>query len=375
MRNVDVAIVGGGPAGLCAAIEFAQLGFLVTVIEPQNYIIDKACGEGIMPEGVEHLRRLKILPHLDAQNMSKYNGVCLINEKGVKVYSKFARASYGLGCRRLNLSQALFARVREYSNINILPGFALGLKKCSKTMLVETEKGTVSARLVVGADGLRSSCRRWAGLLGADAEKKRYGLRQHYRVKPWSNFVEVHFKPGIEAYITPCGPSQTNIAFLWTKGQPKLSAINFASMLELFPSIKKNIAGHEALSEPMAIGPLEQKCKSPIAPGLALIGDASGYLDAITGEGNSLAFAQSQALSMIVNKALRNTEGSLSEKDLEPYANAHRRIVKSYYRNTKIMLWLSSRPAFMNNLIAAGSTCPAIFSWALEKIRKGGKQP
>ncbi|HXW60860.1 MAG TPA: NAD(P)/FAD-dependent oxidoreductase [Myxococcota bacterium] len=368
MKSVDVAIVGGGPAGLSCAIEFAQLGFTVTVIEPQAPIIEKPCGEGIMPLGVMHLRRLKVFRHLDPNNMSPFLGLCLINEQGVSVKSNFAK-SYGLGCRRENLSQALYARVREFENISLLPALALGLTKTSEAIQIETEKGLVRARLAVGADGLRSFIRRKAGLLGNETKNKRYGLRKHFRVKPWSQHVEVHFRPGIEAYITPCGPWQTNVAFLWSKEELTLSKISFDAMIEYFPNIKAKICGSEALSEQMAIGPLEQKCKSPIADGLALVGDASGYLDAITGEGNSIAFAQSYALATIASSALKALRGPLNKEQLQPYAKAHRQIVSSYYRNTKIMLWLRKRPLLMSMLIKAGSFCPQLFSLAIEGAR------
>lgn len=372
MQNVDVAIIGGGPAGLSSAIEFAERGLLVSVIESQAPIIDKPCGEGLMPEGVEHLRRLGVLAHLEQRQMSPFLGICFVNEKGERAASNFSKG-YGLGCRRINLSQALYARVREFNTINLWPALALGIKKTTHGMFVETERGVLRARLIVGADGLRSSLRRWAALIGESAQVKRYGLRQHFRIKPWSQHIEVHFRAGIEAYVTPCGPEQTNVAFLWTKGRLVIEEISFASMLDLFPDIKTRLAGCEPLSEQMAIGPLEQKSLAPIADGVALVGDASGYLDAITGEGISLALAQAQALSSIAAPALKAKRGVLSREQLQPYAKAHRSIVRSYYRTTKLMLWFAARPRLMSMLIKAGSLSPQAFSLVIEAFRTSGK--
>lgn len=372
MPSNDVAIIGGGPAGLATAIEFASLGFLVTVIEPKDPIIDKPCGEGLMPEGVAHLQRLKVLQHLDKEHMSLVRGICFINEDKKRAFSNFVNG-LGLGCRRLNLSKALYARTRELANIRLWQAKALAVHKSDQAMIVSTDQGTLDARLIVGADGLRSQVRRWADLEGGPARLKRYGLRQHFKIKPWSEHVLVYFRPGIEAYVTPCGPEQTNVAFLWTKGKLITSKISFNNLLTLFPDVKSHLGPATPLSKESAIGPLEQKCTAPIAHGLALVGDASGYLDAITGEGNSIALASAHALSAITHKALNKGPKVLSYDELKPYAKAHRSIVRSYYRNTSILLWLSAHPRLMSALISAGASYPQLFSHSIEALRSSGK--
>lgn len=368
MQRQDVAIIGGGPAGLSAAIEFAQEGFSVTVIEAKNPIIDKPCGEGIMPEGVAHLMRLGVFKHLSADDMSPFYGIAFTNEEGFRALSSF-RNGYGLGCRRLNLSQAFYARVRELPKIRLCHAEAKGIKRTRHAMVVESSQGEISARLLIGADGLRSQTRRWAGLSGTPAPLQRYGMRQHFRLQPWSDRVEVHFRPGIEAYITPCGSNQTNVAFLWTKGSPHTEKPSFAKFLALFPQIKDRLKSIDPCSREMAIGPLEQRCLSPIAEGLALVGDASGYLDAITGEGNSIAFAEARALFVATKDELAKTSAKVGLSSLLSYKKAHRSIVASYYRNTKLLLWFAQRPMLMALLIKMGAHFPRLFSQSIEMFR------
>src|SRR5580700_170268 len=177
MRDCDVLVIGGGPAGLAAAIAARLKGFDVTVADAAHPPIDKACGEGVLPGGVEVLRRLGI--RLAGGDAFPFRGVRFLGD-GVCVEASFL-SGCGLALRRTHLHQILAARASE-----------LGVRLLWGTRA--TDVGRLSSDWwIVGADGQNSRVRHAAGLDEASRESQRFGFRRHYRVSPWTDFVEVHW--------------------------------------------------------------------------------------------------------------------------------------------------------------------------------------
>src|SRR5690606_20182284 len=102
-RRVDLVVAGAGPAGLAAAIHAARSGMSVIVLDPRPAPIDKACGEGIMPGGVEELDALDVRP-----SGVSFHGVRYADAAEPDLYALGTfRDGDGLGVRRTVLQAAL----------------------------------------------------------------------------------------------------------------------------------------------------------------------------------------------------------------------------------------------------------------------------
>jgi flavin-dependent dehydrogenase len=452
---IDVLVAGGGPVGLATAICCARAGLSVTVAEPRAAPIDKACGEGVMPAALRRLAALGVDPdghplrgirYLDASHHA----------------DALFRHGSGRGVRRTTLHAALADRAAALG-IPVLPVRVTSFTQHSGFV----SAGGVEARYLVAADGLHSPIRRMLEESWADgppaagspesessraaarrAESSRanggrrtghgsrpapprYGLRQHFRLAPWTDLVEVYWTPQAEAYVTPVASDLVGIGLLFSRpvrlrpaagvpavaasraaGSPLMglhvassggagspaagprvtgstvtsspdpgsadtgspatgspvtdspvvddpataSAIGsgasgeFGARLAAFPALVDRLGGAAAASDVRGAGPMRQDVRRRVYGRVLLVGDASGYVDALTGEGIGVGLAQAEALA-----------GCLAAGQPGDYERAWRRVSGPAWRFTAGLLWSRNQPLLADRLVAAAQHFPWLF--------------
>jgi 2-polyprenyl-6-methoxyphenol hydroxylase-like FAD-dependent oxidoreductase len=231
--------------------------------------------------------------------------------------------------------------------------------------------------MLVAADGLRSSLRRSEGLDAPCSGPRRFGLRRHFGLPPWSSSLEIHLANGAEAYVTPVSNCTVGVAFLWTEPRDPNQAFRSTSgfpsrwqrrwdwLAGKFPRLMDRLAGSSPQSSIRGAGPFEQASRARIADRFALVGDAAGYVDAITGEGISLSLMSACALAGTLPDAL--AKGAHREA-LVPYELESRRLFRRYELMTRSLLGVIRRPRLRRSLFGLFQEAPALFDLLLAKV-------
>ncbi len=352
----DLYIVGGGPAGLACAIAAAQRGFIVEVADGMTPPIDKACGEGLMPDTLEALTSLGV--DLSGVESFPFLGIrFLAAEAGrsgaapVSTEASFP-IGHGVGMHRLLLHQRLIDRATALDVRLSWQTAVQGIEqaKGDTPLVVRTNRHTVRPRFIVGADGHQSRVRTWAGLDRGSASARRIGLRQHFAIEPWADRVEVYWSDHGQAYVTPISPHEICIAFVASR-----KFEHAAQALSHFPQLAHRLRLALPTDQPRGSITLSRKLHRVTHGNIALIGDASGSVDAVTGEGLSLCFRQAIALGE-----------ALEAGDLAQYQRAHRALLRLPYLMARNMILLDQSPVLRRVTLKLLQSQPWIFQRLLQ---------
>ena len=325
----DVCVVGGGPAGLAAAIALRLRGLQVVVADGLRPPIDKACGEGLMPDSVSAMQRLGI--EIPAELCRKFLGIRFVDNER-EVDGDFS-AGYGLAVRRTVLHEKMVQRA-EACGVNFRWGAPISALNAEGVVMASE---TIRARWIVGADGARSRVRRWAGLAASTRYRPRYAFRRHYQIAPWSSRMEVHWINEAQAYVTPLGPDQICVAVVSRNPQLRLD-----EALQVLPGLRSRIGDATPISTERGAITSMHSLRRVCTGRVALVGDASGGVDAITGEGLGLSFRQANALADAIERG-----------DLRSYQREHRRLAWRPNFMARGLLMLDGRPWLRQRVMKA----------------------
>jgi 2-polyprenyl-6-methoxyphenol hydroxylase-like FAD-dependent oxidoreductase len=365
MLSTDVLVVGGGPAGLATALALRKMGAHVTVADSLKPPFDKTCGEGMMPDSIRELAMLGI--ELSDADGADFQGIRFVSEAGPKdktasdaqkewqlhVATAPFPSGTGMGVRRLALHQ----RMREEAE-------QAGVKLRWDCHVQLQQDGSVHCGgeqmrygLLVGADGQGSRIRRWSGLDSGVVIQKRFGFRQHFAVAPWSPYVEVHWGASSQAYVAPVSSDAVCVISMARNSQFRM-----AEVLQELPWLEAKLRGGRPRISALDAergGVMNTRRFHHVSRGrVALAGDASGSVDAITGEGLAMGFRQALLLAECL-------AGGEVEQGLAQYDRLHAQILHVPHVMARAMLLMDRSAILRDRTMRILAAEPKLFAGML----------
>ena len=311
----------------------------VTVADGALPPIEKPCGEGLLPETQAVLDELGVATSLE--DGCRFRGIRFV-QRGSQVAADFPQGK-GIGIRRILLHEKLIDRAEQCGVRLLWKTPVVGITRNG----VNLSSGFRASRWIIGADGSGSRVRRWSALDDSNRKTQRHASRRHYRMRPWSDYMEIYWGRGVQAYITPVSSEEVCIVMTGARAED----VRFDDALEHWPELNERVAHATVSSRERGVLTYTHSLRAVYKENVALVGDASGGVDAITGEGLRLAFRQAIELA-----------DAMEQNNLSAYASAHRKLSRHPMMMSKILLALGSHDNFRDRVVRMFVKNPALFS-------------
>jgi len=360
--DAEVIVVGGGPVGSVLAMLLGTLGVRALILEKSSFPRDKACGEGLMPGGVAVLERLGI--NLAAEGFPPIGGIRYRTFDGGAAFGAFRPSTElpgrGFGVRRTRFDALLSERAAAMRQVDFITGCSVrGIARTGEGFRLDTARGQITSRKIVGADGLHSTTRRLLGWSKPPARPHRHGLVGHLTVvRHGLREVVVTLLPANEVYVAPTGPDELLAVVLGPRGSLRHPGFS------VLDSYRRTLAlAHPEFAESpctriQGAGPFRVSSRTVAARGAFLVGDSAGFIDPITGDAMSAGFRAAARLAELLAHAAPSAEAR------------YRRWYAAQWRNrrllTSIALGLTGSPWFARRALVGLNRHPDALEPLLE---------
>lgn len=346
--DFDLTVVGGGPAGSCAAITAARAGARVLLLERGRLPRQRVCGEFVSAESLALLTGL--LKHSAPDLVSKALHIpeARLFFDGRVVITPVEPCAASIA--RLDLDFALW-RAAEHSEVDAKMQTTVQAITGNGPFVLTTSAGTFHSLAVINATGRWSNLRSHSVLLQADAAAKNQdakwlGVKAHFSEPDPHPSVDLYFFEG--GY---CGVQPVEIAGASNGAGGRLNACamvrsdvarTLPEIFQLHPDLKERSQTWKPLTEPVSTSPLIFREPAPLDNGVFMAGDAAGFVDPFVGDGISLALRSGALAAECLAPFFARTR-SLAEAESR-YLHSYREQLLPVFRNSSKVRRLLSLP-------------------------------
>ncbi|HXH75417.1 MAG TPA: NAD(P)/FAD-dependent oxidoreductase [Bacteriovoracaceae bacterium] len=297
-------IIGAGPAGLIAGIELQKLGHKVIILDRNKLQVRPVCGEFLSPEGMEQLETMNLGCTLEGFQSVK--GMLLFSPLGRKIKTQFPLGRMGCSLNRGVFQERLVDAFCKSGGI-IFYDSAIERISINKMVNVETKSGSYSSEWLIGADGRQSTVARLLNMRMTAPPLKRMALHCYLKPKlPLPLYGQMHILPdGSYVGINPIHQGEVNFSIV-TSPAAITEAGGTKELINFWIGCRPQLSGqfHHLTDETIkTTSPISRTSLDIIGNKVALIGDASGFIDPLTGEGITTAIKSARLLAWQIAKA------------------------------------------------------------------------
>ncbi|OYU95505.1 MAG: hypothetical protein CFE21_10195 [Bacteroidetes bacterium B1(2017)] len=311
----DVAIIGGGLAGLALAIDLRKRGHSILVIEKGSYPRQKVCGEYISMESYEYLNFL--CPSLKDHPLPRIN-TFFLSTLGEKEFTTPLDLG-GFGISRYVLEELLYKEALGLGVLFELKTKAQEVKKESDTerYTIQTLSKSFTARIVCNATGRKSNFEAKESTSNQTATNY-VGVKYHLRIARDASQIEIHNFEGGYCGISNIEEGKSCLCYIVNANILKKAGNSIAELEKEYLYQNKNLKrifseAEFLLKEPVTISGIKFSIKKPIDNGVYFLGDSAGTIAPITGNGMSICLRSAFKLSGFMDAYLSN---ELSKREL-----------------------------------------------------------
>ena len=359
---VDVAIIGGGPAGTAAALEARRRGLSVAVWERDRFPRDKVCGEFISPEALHFLQ--SVIPGAVVRG-AEIRDAEFVSVHGVSRTFGLPQRAMGLSRRLLDhalwkAAEAAGAEAREGEAVQQVRKL-VSAAKVQDAWEIESAAGSVRR-----AKSLIVACGRWWAIEGLPSPARQaahqvpgewIGSKAHLAGVPPRDRVEMYFFRGGYCGVAPVEDGVCNVCCLVRRERIRETSKglqDFAAWLVQaahLPALERRLREAVQLTPVVTTAPVHLARRRAVQGGVLMVGDASGFLDPFTGEGISMALHSGRLAAQAVAKSL--SEELDEERLVAIYRQSLTRSVGRSYRIAGIARSLLHGPSWLQSLVTA----------------------